>query len=173
VQTVIARIFYSINKSGNERLTLGELRKSNFMDVLSLLDEEDDINKVSAPSISFCSCLYDVRMSHMGEKLPLLPPLCLPRRYTTISLMSTFTCSMSSFGNWTLTTIFCLIAMIFYPMCVAHSTRIVFVSLLGAKFSVWLRIVPGRLHSYYSSYRSYHDASSSAVSQQCRRQNGI
>lgn len=46
VQTVIARIFYVINKSGNERLTLGELRKSNFMDVLSLLDEEDDINKV-------------------------------------------------------------------------------------------------------------------------------
>ncbi len=46
MQTVIARIFYSVNKSGNERLTLGELRKSNFMEVLSLLDEEDDINKV-------------------------------------------------------------------------------------------------------------------------------
>ena len=46
MQTVIARIFYSVNKSGNERMTLGELRKSTFMEVLALLDEEDDINKI-------------------------------------------------------------------------------------------------------------------------------
>jgi serine/threonine-protein phosphatase 2A regulatory subunit B'' len=57
VQTVIARIFYYINKSGNEKMTLGELRKSNFMEILALLDEEDEINKVHSHHLHhiFCS----------------------------------------------------------------------------------------------------------------------
>ena len=46
-QTVIARIFYAVNVSGNERLTLYELRQSNLLLMLSLLDTEDDINKLN------------------------------------------------------------------------------------------------------------------------------
>jgi serine/threonine-protein phosphatase 2A regulatory subunit B'' len=45
-QTVIARIFYCVNKSGSERLILRELRESNFLTVLKSLDVEDDINKL-------------------------------------------------------------------------------------------------------------------------------
>ena len=46
-QTVIARIFYAVNASGNERLTLYELKQSNLLLMLSLLDSEDDINKLN------------------------------------------------------------------------------------------------------------------------------
>lgn len=46
-QTVIARIFYAVNESGNEQLTLRELKASNFLLVLALLDQEDDINKLN------------------------------------------------------------------------------------------------------------------------------
>jgi hypothetical protein len=46
-QTVIARIFYTVNVSGNERLTLAELKHSNLLLMLSLLDSEDDINKLN------------------------------------------------------------------------------------------------------------------------------
>jgi len=45
-QTVKARIFYKVNKMANEQLSLRELKRSNFCQVLSLLDEEDDINKI-------------------------------------------------------------------------------------------------------------------------------
>jgi len=47
VQTVIARIFYRVNRTGSEKLTMRELEKSNFLTTLSLLDEEDDINKIN------------------------------------------------------------------------------------------------------------------------------
>ncbi|CAG2170032.1 unnamed protein product, partial [Oppiella nova] len=43
VHTVIARIFYCVNKSWTGRITLPELKKSNFLQVVSLLEEEDDI----------------------------------------------------------------------------------------------------------------------------------
>jgi serine/threonine-protein phosphatase 2A regulatory subunit B'' len=46
-QTVIARIFYMVNRMGNEQLTLRELRTSNFLLMLALLDQEDDINKLN------------------------------------------------------------------------------------------------------------------------------
>eukprot|EP00467_Chlorarachnion_reptans_P013060 CAMPEP_0114490602 /NCGR_PEP_ID=MMETSP0109-20121206/2533_1 /TAXON_ID=29199 /ORGANISM="Chlorarachnion reptans, Strain CCCM449" /LENGTH=407 /DNA_ID=CAMNT_0001667237 /DNA_START=435 /DNA_END=1658 /DNA_ORIENTATION=+ len=45
-QTVKARIFYKVNRAANEQLTLGEFKRSNFCQVLGLLDEEDDINKI-------------------------------------------------------------------------------------------------------------------------------
>lgn len=67
MQTVIARIFYYVNKSGNERMTLGELRKSNFMDVLALLDEEDDINKVGCTLALVCSLV--VPLPHTQSRL--------------------------------------------------------------------------------------------------------
>eukprot|EP01083_Nonionella_stella_P295815 1005227_1 len=46
VETVIARIFYHINKSGSEKLSFNELKRSNFMDILQVLDEKDDINEI-------------------------------------------------------------------------------------------------------------------------------
>mmetsp|Transcript_6958 Transcript_6958/g.13678 ORF Transcript_6958/g.13678 Transcript_6958/m.13678 type:complete len:597 (-) Transcript_6958:691-2481(-) len=45
-ETVIYRIFYSLSKSGSSRLTLRDLRKSDFLEALYALDREDDINKV-------------------------------------------------------------------------------------------------------------------------------
>ncbi|CAG2183042.1 unnamed protein product, partial [Oppiella nova] len=47
VHTVIARIFYCVNKSWTGRITLPELKKSNFLQVVSLLEEEDDINQIT------------------------------------------------------------------------------------------------------------------------------
>jgi len=45
-QTVIARIFLMVNKSGNEQMTLRELKSSNLLQKLLELDEEEDINKI-------------------------------------------------------------------------------------------------------------------------------
>jgi len=47
VHTVIARIFYVVNRSWSGRLTISELRRSNFLATLHLLDEEEDINAVT------------------------------------------------------------------------------------------------------------------------------
>ena len=46
-ETVIARIFYQINVAGNERITMRELKQSNFLDIMKQLDVEDDINKLN------------------------------------------------------------------------------------------------------------------------------
>ncbi|XP_048232702.1 probable serine/threonine protein phosphatase 2A regulatory subunit B''delta isoform X2 [Ricinus communis] len=45
-ETVIYRIFYHINKSGNGRLTLRELKRGNLIAAMQHADEEEDINKV-------------------------------------------------------------------------------------------------------------------------------
>ncbi|KAL6752232.1 hypothetical protein V8C86DRAFT_2761140 [Haematococcus lacustris] len=45
-ETVVYRIFYTLNKSGNGRLTMRELRRSDLVEALEALDQEDDINKV-------------------------------------------------------------------------------------------------------------------------------
>ncbi|BBN11704.1 serine/threonine-protein phosphatase 2A regulatory subunit B'' [Marchantia polymorpha subsp. ruderalis] len=45
-ETVIYRIFYHINRSGNGRLQLRELKRSNLVTALQQVDEEEDINKV-------------------------------------------------------------------------------------------------------------------------------
>ncbi|XP_048337449.2 serine/threonine protein phosphatase 2A regulatory subunit B''alpha [Ziziphus jujuba] len=45
-ETVIYRIFYYINKSGNGRLTLRELKRGNLIAAIQHADEEEDINKV-------------------------------------------------------------------------------------------------------------------------------
>lgn len=44
--TVIYRIFYYINRSGNGQLTLRELKRGNLIDATQHVDEEEDINKV-------------------------------------------------------------------------------------------------------------------------------
>ncbi|KAL3848574.1 hypothetical protein ACJMK2_019424 [Sinanodonta woodiana] len=46
VNTVIARIFYCINRSWSGRITAQELRKSNFLQIVQLLEDEDDINQI-------------------------------------------------------------------------------------------------------------------------------
>ncbi|KAJ7568956.1 hypothetical protein O6H91_01G054500 [Diphasiastrum complanatum] len=45
-ETVIYRIFYHVNRSGNGRLQLRELKRSNLIAALQQVDEEEDINKV-------------------------------------------------------------------------------------------------------------------------------
>lgn len=47
VHTVIARIFYSVNRSWSGRISIQELRKSNFLQIVKLLQEEDDINQIT------------------------------------------------------------------------------------------------------------------------------
>ncbi|KAM8953504.1 serine/threonine-protein phosphatase 2A regulatory subunit B'' subunit alpha isoform 2-T2 [Pelodytes ibericus] len=47
ITTVIQRIFYTVNRSWSGRVTLTELRRSNFLQTLALLEEEDDINQVT------------------------------------------------------------------------------------------------------------------------------
>jgi serine/threonine-protein phosphatase 2A regulatory subunit B'' len=44
---VIARIFYSVNRSWSGRITIPELRRSNFLQIVSLLEEEEDINQIT------------------------------------------------------------------------------------------------------------------------------
>ncbi|XP_013414991.1 serine/threonine-protein phosphatase 2A regulatory subunit B'' subunit beta isoform X1 [Lingula anatina] len=47
VHTVIARIFYCVNRSWSGRITVHELRRSSFLQVLSILEDEEDINQVT------------------------------------------------------------------------------------------------------------------------------
>lgn len=44
-ETVIYRIFYSINRSGSGRITLRELKRSDLMEALYALEREEDINR--------------------------------------------------------------------------------------------------------------------------------
>ncbi|XP_031621189.1 uncharacterized protein LOC116339452 [Contarinia nasturtii] len=48
VHTVIARIFYTVNRSWSGRITMAELRRSDLLQVLQLLEEEEDINQIMA-----------------------------------------------------------------------------------------------------------------------------
>ncbi|XP_047325492.1 serine/threonine protein phosphatase 2A regulatory subunit B''beta-like isoform X2 [Impatiens glandulifera] len=45
-ETVVYRIFFYVNRSGNGRLTLRELKRSNLIAGMQHADEEEDINKV-------------------------------------------------------------------------------------------------------------------------------
>lgn len=47
IQTVIARIYFSINKSWTGKISQSELRQSNFLAVLERLSKTDDINKIT------------------------------------------------------------------------------------------------------------------------------
>ncbi|CAH2246355.1 serine threonine- phosphatase 2A regulatory subunit B subunit alpha isoform X1 [Pelobates cultripes] len=47
ITTVIQRIFYTVNRSWSGRIMLTELRRSNFLQTLALLEEEDDVNQVT------------------------------------------------------------------------------------------------------------------------------
>ena len=47
VHTVICRLFYTINRSWSGKISTTELRKSNFLNVLELLEHENDINQIT------------------------------------------------------------------------------------------------------------------------------
>nr|XP_027232802.1 serine/threonine-protein phosphatase 2A regulatory subunit B'' subunit beta-like isoform X3 [Penaeus vannamei] len=47
VHTVIARIYYCVNRSWSGRITVPELRRSNLLQVISYLEEEEDINQIT------------------------------------------------------------------------------------------------------------------------------
>ena len=47
VHTVIARIYYVVNRSWSGRISINEIRKSNFLQTVRLLQEEDDINQIT------------------------------------------------------------------------------------------------------------------------------
>ncbi|KAJ8409608.1 hypothetical protein AAFF_G00230090 [Aldrovandia affinis] len=47
ITTVIQRIFYTVNRSWTGRINITELRRSNFLQTLALLEEEDDINQIT------------------------------------------------------------------------------------------------------------------------------
>ncbi|KAL8595981.1 hypothetical protein ACOMHN_018293 [Nucella lapillus] len=47
IHTVISRIFFCINRSWTGRITVRELRRSSFLRVLSILENEEDINRVT------------------------------------------------------------------------------------------------------------------------------
>lgn len=46
IKTVIARIFYVVNRSWSGRITPMELKRSNFLSILENLESEDDINLI-------------------------------------------------------------------------------------------------------------------------------
>ncbi|GAV05938.1 hypothetical protein RvY_15989 [Ramazzottius varieornatus] len=47
INTVIARIYYNVNRSWTGRITIEELRRSNFLQVLATVNKEEDINVVT------------------------------------------------------------------------------------------------------------------------------
>ncbi|XP_055339509.1 uncharacterized protein LOC129589053 [Paramacrobiotus metropolitanus] len=47
INTVIARIFFCVNRSWSGSITIEELRRNNFLQVLATLDLEDDINVIT------------------------------------------------------------------------------------------------------------------------------
>lgn len=47
ITTVIQRIFYTVNRSWSGKITATEIRKSNFLQTLALLEEEEDINQIT------------------------------------------------------------------------------------------------------------------------------
>ncbi|CAB0013348.1 unnamed protein product, partial [Nesidiocoris tenuis] len=44
---VISRIYYNVNSSWTGRITLQELRRSNLLQVIALLEKEEDINQIT------------------------------------------------------------------------------------------------------------------------------
>ncbi|CAL8267360.1 unnamed protein product [Lota lota] len=47
ITTVTQRIFYNVNRSWTGRITCSELRKSNFLQNVALLDQEEDVNQLT------------------------------------------------------------------------------------------------------------------------------
>lgn len=45
---MIARIFYCVNRSWSGKISVSELRRSNLLEIIGILDEEEDINQVTS-----------------------------------------------------------------------------------------------------------------------------
>ncbi|KAK3269386.1 hypothetical protein CYMTET_22170 [Cymbomonas tetramitiformis] len=45
-ETVIYRIFYNVNLRGDRKITLRELKRSDLLEIMAMVDEEEDINKI-------------------------------------------------------------------------------------------------------------------------------
>jgi serine/threonine-protein phosphatase 2A regulatory subunit B'' len=63
VETVICRIFYSMNRVWTGRITLSELKKSRFLSVLHALEETDDINLVCKRENLFPTIIFKLMMA--------------------------------------------------------------------------------------------------------------
>ncbi|CAF1172308.1 unnamed protein product [Adineta steineri] len=46
IKTVVARVYYNCNRSWTMKLTVQELRRSNFLQTFDRLEQEDDINRI-------------------------------------------------------------------------------------------------------------------------------
>lgn len=47
VHTVIARIYYCVNRSWSGKITISELRRANLLNIIQLLEDEEDINQIT------------------------------------------------------------------------------------------------------------------------------
>lgn len=47
ITTVIQRVFYNVNRSWTGKITCSELRKSNFLQNVALLEQEEDVNQLT------------------------------------------------------------------------------------------------------------------------------
>ncbi|XP_027878068.1 serine/threonine-protein phosphatase 2A regulatory subunit B'' subunit beta isoform X2 [Xiphophorus couchianus] len=47
ITTVIQRIFYNVNRSWTGKITFSELKKSNFLQNVALLEQEEDVNQLT------------------------------------------------------------------------------------------------------------------------------
>lgn len=47
IYTVIARIYYCVNRSWSGKISIPELRRSNLLNIIQLLEEEEDINQIT------------------------------------------------------------------------------------------------------------------------------
>ena len=74
--TVSIRIFYGCNLSHTGRITLRELRQSKVVDAFTVVDEEEDINKVGARARSCCAVhrFRRAHMPHLNNCPDFLPP---------------------------------------------------------------------------------------------------
>ncbi|XP_028050120.1 serine/threonine-protein phosphatase 2A regulatory subunit B'' subunit alpha isoform X2 [Monomorium pharaonis] len=48
VHTVIARVFYCVNRSWSGKISIAELRRSNLLAIIAMLEHEEDINQITA-----------------------------------------------------------------------------------------------------------------------------
>jgi serine/threonine-protein phosphatase 2A regulatory subunit B'' len=44
-ETVIVRIFYTVNRTGSGKITLREFKNSNLMESIQFINQEDDVNQ--------------------------------------------------------------------------------------------------------------------------------
>lgn len=76
-ETVIYRIFYGVNRNGTGRMTLRELNRSDLLEALNMLDDEEDINKVAAHYDASSTAVVLIPASVMARSSPDVAALSL------------------------------------------------------------------------------------------------